>query len=195
MPAIATDAFTAANGTALTTYNPNWSINVGDFDIQTNALAANGAAAASESAARWSGDVFPNDQYAQATLAALSATVNAKIGIGVRLATDNSANYVGLYYDDDAGDTTMFKVVAGVWTQLGALFAGVRAVTDLFRLKAVGNLFTFELNNVSQGTRTDSSIVSGAAGVVGRGLTTGHRIDSWEGGSVGGGTPPMFRGI
>lgn len=180
----ATDVFTGANGTALTTYSANWSLNAGNFSIQTNALAANGAAAATETAARWNADVFPNDQYAQGVLAALSATVNANIGIGVRIATDNSANYYGLYYDDDTGDTLMFKVVAGVWTQLGAAFTAVRAVNDILRLEVSGTTLTYKLNGVSQGTRVDASLASGSAGVVGRGLTTAHRIDTWEGGSL-----------
>lgn len=180
----ATDVFTAANGTALTTYSASWSLNAGNFSIQTNALAANGAAATTETAARWNADAFPADQYAQGVLSALSATVNANIGIGVRIATDNSANYYGLYYDDDTGDTLIFKVVAGVWTQLGAAFTAVRAVNDILRLEVSGTTLTYKLNGTSQGTRTDSSLSSGSAGVVGRGLTTAHRIDTWEGGSL-----------
>lgn len=180
----ATESFTDTTGTALTTHSASWSLNIGDFSIQSNELAANGVLAADLCAARWNADAFPSDQYAQATLSSKGAVINARIGVGVRIATDGSANYYGLYYDDDASETTMFKVIAGVWSAIGAVFAGNRIVGDVLRLEIVGTTLQYFLNGVSQGTRTDSDLSSGSAGVVGRGLTTGHRIDNWEGGSL-----------
>lgn len=190
---VVTDAFTGTTGTALTTYNASWSLNAGDFDIQSNALAANGAATTTECAAAWTANAFTDDQYAQARLAATSATVNARVGVGVRLALDHSANYYGVYYDQDTGETYVFKNVAGTITQLGALFSGIRSVTDLFRLEGVGGVLEYLLNSVSQGTRSDSAFGSGSTGVVGRGTEPLHRIDDWEGGDIGVVQPTVVR--
>lgn len=184
-----TDNFTGSNGTALTTYSSSWSINAGDFAIQGNALAANGATSTTESAARRNDEAFPPNQYAQATISAKGAVLNAKIGVGVRIATDGSANYYGIYYDDDSGDVLMFKVVGGTWTQLGAAFNGTLAVGTIIRLEIKGTTLEYFRDTgagfVSQGTRTDSDLSSGAAGVVGRGLTTGQTIDDFSAGTFG----------
>lgn len=175
---MASDNFTGTNGTALTTYDANWILNAGDFSIQTNALAANGATGTTECAARYAG-TYPNDHFAEAALSAVAAVANARIGVAVRCATDASANYYGLYYDHDAGETYLFKVVAGAWTQLGASFTAGLSVGDTLRLDVTGTTLTYLLNGVSQGTRSDSDLSSGSPGVAGKGLTTGHRLDDW----------------
>lgn len=181
-----TETFTAANGTALTTYSSSWSLNAGDFAIQTNRLVPNGATSTTECAARWNADTFPNDQYAEATVPSLSGGgVNERSGVGVRIATDGSANYYGLYYDDDLSNVLMFKVVAGVWTQLGAAFAAL-AAGDVIRLEVIGTTLEYFKNTVSQGTRTDTDLTAGSAGVVGKGISAAQSLDDWTAGSLAG---------
>lgn len=194
---MATDAFTGTTNDPLTTYSGNWALNSGNFDIQSNALAANGAASTTESMAHWTADTPSDDQAAQAKLAAKSATFDARIGVGVRIALDNSANGYGLYYDEDGGETYLYKLVGGVVTQLGASFTAVRSVNEQFRLEVIGSILEYKLDSgsgfVSQGTRSDSTFASGSYGVSGKGTTAGHAMDDWLGESLGVASPAIFR--
>ncbi len=76
----ATEAFTNSNGTQLTTHSSNWTLNSGDFDIQSNALSPD--AASTENGAHWNADTFDDDQYAQATL--VDQFNSRTIGVAVR---------------------------------------------------------------------------------------------------------------
>lgn len=177
----ATDAFTGTNGTALPTYSANWANNAGAFVINTNAVAPNSAAA--ECGARWTADAFANDQYSQCVLSAKEGTSNFEVGIGVRHAAAATATYYG-YYQDGLNAGACFKNVAGTWTQLGAAF-GSAAASTVIRLEIAGTTLTVLHGGVSQGTRTDASIASGVAGLVGFGASTSQRADNWEGGNLG----------
>lgn len=176
----ATDTFTGANGTALPTYSANWANNTGAFVINTNAVAPNGAAA--ECGARWTADSFNANQYSQATLSAKQGTSSFEVGVGVRHAAAATATYYG-YYQDGLNAGACFKNVAGTWTQLGAAFGSAAAATVL-RLEVNSTTLTVYHGGVSQGTRTDSAIASGVAGLVGFGASTGQRADNWEGGDL-----------
>lgn len=187
----ATDTFTGANGTALQTYSANWTINAGAFQINTNACAPDSVG--NECGAGWNADTFDNDQYSQCTLSAKSGSNAHAAGPGVRHA-NSGATYYG-YYADGTTTAYAFKNVGGTWTQLGANFSSPAAGTVL-RLEVSGTTLTIKHNGVSQGTRTDSAIASGRAGVVGYSASTGMRIDDWEGGNLSGGgggvTVPKF---
>ena len=186
----ATDAFTGTDGTALTTYSANWSLNSGNFVINTNAVAPNQSA--TECGARWNADTFGNNQYAQSKLANITTT-GQTIGVAVRAATGGAASYYGFYADGSGGGKTfLFKMVAGSWTQLGSLGAAL-AVNDIIRLEVSGTTLTPKVNGSTQsppGARTDSAHSSGAAGLSGYSVSTSMRLDDWEGGNLGGGPPP-----
>jgi hypothetical protein len=182
------DACTDTNGVAIATHNARWSVNIGNFAIQTNQLAANGATSTTQSMAHYDptidGDTISPDQYFQWVIGSVAAVLNANIGGGVRIATDGSANGYGLYYSEDSNDSTMFKNVAGVLTQLGAVFTAVRVANDVCRLEVTGSTLTYRVNGTSQGTRSDSAFATGSFGPVGEGNTVGHTIDSLEGGNL-----------
>lgn len=180
----ATDTFTGTNGTALPTYSANWAANAGTIQINTNAYVA--ASAGNECGCRWTADAFNNDQYSQATLTAKDGTSNSEVGVGVRHAAAGTATYYG-YYQEGLSSGACFKNVGGTWTQLGAAFGSAGAGT-LLRLEVSGTTLTVYHAGVSQGTRTDSSIASGVAGVVAWGSATGTRCDGWEGGNLSAGT-------
>jgi len=186
----ATDAFTGTDGTALTTYSANWSLNSGNFVINTNAVAPNQAT--TECGARWNADTFGNDQYAQGKLAN-STTTGQTIGVAVRAATGGAASYYGFYADGSGGGKTfLFKMVAGTWTQLGSLGAAL-AVNAVLRLEVSGTTLTPKVNGSTQsppGAQTDSAHSSGAAGISGYSVSTSMRLDDWEGGNLGGRPPP-----
>ena len=186
----ATDAFTGTDGTALTTYSANWSLNSGNFVINTNAVAPNQLT--TECGARWNADTFGNDQYAQGKLANIT-TAGQTIGVAVRAATGGAASYYGFYADGSGGGKTfLFKMVAGTWTQLGSLGAAL-AVNAVLRLEVSGTTLTPKVNGSTQsppGAQTDSALASGAAGLSGYSASTAMRLDDWEGGNLGGGPPP-----
>ncbi len=66
----ATDAFTAADGTSLTTYSANWTHNAGSgFAIWSNAVyCTNGG----DGLAHWNADAFNNNQYGQVAFPAVA---------------------------------------------------------------------------------------------------------------------------
>lgn len=178
----ATDAFTAADGTALTTYSANWTNNGSTFSITSNALRCSSS---SEGAAHWNADTFGNDQYATATVTAITSF--AYIGVSVRCHASATTFYG---FESNSNDASyLFKYVAGVSTTLGSTGA-VFTVTDVLRLEASGTTITPKVDGATlnpPGAQTDSSISSGYAGVVGAGNDSGSRIDNWEGGNLGGG--------
>ena len=184
----ATDAFTGTNGTALTAYSSSWSLNSGNFAINTNAIYPNQSV--TECGARWNADTFENNQYAQGKLANI-ITTGQTIGVAVRISTSGAASYYGFYADGSGGGKTfLFKMVAGTWTQLGSLGAALSA-NDVLRLEINGTTLTPKVNGTTQsppGTQSDSALSSGAAGLSGYSVSTSMRLDDWEGGNLAGAT-------
>ena len=173
----ATDNFTAANGTALTTYSANWTLNNGNFAINTNAVYPNSGS--TENGAHWNADTFNNDQYSQGDL--ISEALGRAIGVAVRCHA-SAATFYG-WYNDTAG-SYLFKMVAGVWTQLGADQASW-AVNDIPRIEAEGTTIRGLVNGSTVITQTDSAIASGSAGLSGYHAASSVRLDNWEGGDLG----------
>ena len=182
----ATDAFTGTDGTALTTYSSNWSLNSGNFAIQTNSVHPNQSG--TECGARWAADTFNNNQYSQGRLANLTTT-GQTVGVAVRLSASGAASYYGFYADGSGGGKTFFfKMVSGIWTQLGSLGAAL-SVNDVIRLEINGTTLTPKVNGATQsppGTQSDSALASGAAGLSGYSVSTSMRLDDWEGGNLAG---------
>src|SRR3989304_5384307 len=75
-------------------------------------------------------------------------------------------------------------MVGGVWTQLGSDLANP-ANGSVLKLEVSGTTLTAYDDDVSQGSRTDSSIASGYAGVAAYGDNTTTRGDNFEGGNLG----------
>lgn len=177
----ATESFTNTDGTVLSSH-PNWSLNAGSLDIQSNAVAPNQGGG--ESGGRWNADSFNNDQYAFGTIVAV--TSGNDVGVGVRHSAGGS-NYYGYY--GSSLDAFLFKMVTGTWTQLGSTGNGL-SVNDVLHLEVVGTGLTAKKNGSvdtsvgTSGQATDSSLTSGSAGVTGFGDTTALRLDNWEGGNI-----------
>jgi len=173
----ATDSFTGTNGTQIEVYSANWTLNAGAIDIQSNAIAPDNPT--DESGAHWNADSFSNDQYAELTLAALAS--GYQIGPAVRAHVSAATYYI---YYTDGGATQIAKMVGGVWTQLGSDLANP-ANGSVLKLEVSGTTLTAYDDDVSQGSRTDSSIASGYAGVAAYGDNTTTRGDNFEGGNLG----------
>jgi hypothetical protein len=84
-------------------------------------------------------------------------------------------------------ETTMYKAVAGSFTQLGST-AAASAVNDVLEIDAVGTTITGKKNGVTIiGPVTDSAIATGDWGMWATGTVT-ITVDNWEGGVPGGAT-------
>jgi hypothetical protein len=171
--------FTAANGTALTTYDSNFQNNSGALAINTNSVHPNSAF--NEIGVRWNGDSFNADQYSQATLAAKPASNSFFIGVGCRHAAAGTASYY-LYYTANT-ETWFGKLVGGTFTAFGAVMGG-RSVGEVLRIEAEGTTIRAKINGAQQRAQTDSALASGAAGLTGYEQSTTLRLDDWEAGNV-----------
>jgi len=180
----ATDTFTGTTGTQLTTYSANWTLCLGDFDIQSNALSAD---ASGNNGAGWNADAFNDDQYAEATFAAVFQFVYLGVAVRCDVGTPDDTFY--LFYSDSTDGSYLEKIVNGAETQLGNKGATF-AVNDVIRIEASGTTITPIKNGGTlnpPNAQTDASISSGAAGVSGYDDSAFIRIDNWEGGNLGGG--------
>lgn len=126
---------------------------------------------------RWSDDTFNNDQYCQIALPAFGG---ASQGATVRASSSGKTFYVF-----NASGTTKLqfrKCVTGSFTSLGSDISVTLNANDIIKVTVSGTTLEGFLNGVSQGTRTDSDIGSGSAGMIVYWAV--DRIDNWEGGNL-----------
>lgn len=181
MTVIATDNFTGTNGDNLPTYSGNWTAVKGTLEIQSNAFAC--TTSGTHACAAWNADTFEDDQYAEATIIALSAST-LWLGVTVRC----SLSVTTFYLFDGSGTDGFFylKYVTGTATTLANDTANT-ADGDILRLEVTGTTLDGQDNGVTQiGTQTDSAITSGYAGVGGYNSSTTHLADDFEGGNLSG---------
>lgn len=174
----ASDNFVGTNGTALTVYSASWSNDKGAFQIQSNNAAAN--LSGDDAIVYWNADVFPNDQYSQATMTAISTT---HMGPAVRCPTVAAQTaYIEYGYSDHI---SLYKAVATNFTQLASVSL-TTAVNDVLRIEVVGTAISCKRNGslLSFGVKTDSALTSGQAGMAGFGTLTTFRLGTWSGGSM-----------
>lgn len=184
----ATDAFTAASDAALQTYSANWTISAGAFQVLAASDVVCPYSNGVESGAFWNADAFAANQYAQG---ALTGIVDSGSAIGVAVRCTAGGNYYGLYYGAGAGGGLyLFKMVGGAWIEIASATVGIWSVGDVIRLEVEGTTLTPKRNGVliaAIGTKTDSSLSSGAAGLSGYDALSECNLDNWEGGNLGGG--------
>ena len=171
-----TDTFTDADGTALATHDSDWVINFGGFAINSNSAHAD--ASGSISMAHREGNIWPADQYAEVTVAAIGSA--GSIGVAVRCTAGTTAT--GYVFYSDLYLSYLFKYVNGSFTQIGTTGSPFQA-GDVVRLEAIGTTLRPLVNGQlwAQGELTDASIASGYPGIGGYGNSTGSRIDDWVG--------------
>lgn len=133
------------------------------------------------------------DYKAQFTAKRFSAV--GEIGVLVRTATTgagiaNLSGYMLRWYETGAA-YQIYKIVSGVFTQLGTDFSGTCADGDVILLDVAGSgttTLTLKKNGTTLGTRTDSSSPITAAGLLGVWLnganstSTGWHIDQLQAG-------------
>jgi hypothetical protein len=177
----ASDNFNRANG----------SLGAGWTDMSDGGLAISNQMVVGN-AAGTSGDIrtgesYANDQYSQVTVTATPLTGTQWIGPMVRAQNGGTALYVGIYFWNNGSPQLMvFKRINGAWTQLGSSYAsGALAVGTTLTLTVVGSTLTFAQNGTTRVTASDTSLASGAPGIMANGAAT---ADNWAGGTVVGTT-------
>lgn len=192
----ATDSFTAANGTALTTYSANWTLNHGNFNIENNSACINSSAATGLT--HWNADTFGNDQYAQGNIS-LSGTSGDYVGLAVRVAASAETGYVFHCQGPQgaANGCTLYRGVAGSYTALGSTWTSPTS-GDLMKITVAGQNTSTVITVIDAGTTmitfTDTSgsaINSGSAGMAGFNADTGNCIDNFQADNFSAAAPTM----
>lgn len=154
---MATDTFTAANGTALTTYSGSWTQIVGAMEIQSNAVI--GDTAVNFSAARWTADAFNSDHYAQVTV---SGSANGYCGPGVRLSSDGDGYF--LLWNPVANTLDLSRIDNGnSESNLDSIAAPPAG--SVLRLEATGSVITAYVNGTPVMSESDPTYSGGAPGL------------------------------
>ena len=188
----ASDAFTDTDGVQLTTHNTSFTLQTGDFDIQSNALSPD-SGNSTKVLARWNADTFDNDQYAALTLIARLDCSYSGIGPAVRVSSGAVTSY---QYYVDRGSGYLSKFVAGTETSLSesSYSLSVPALNAVLRIEASGTTITALIDGATTGAptpQTDNAIASGSGGIGGWTYATisrtNMRMDNWAAGNLGGG--------
>ena len=134
--------------------------------------------------ALYSGIAWPNDQYAEITIAAIVANTSA---VGVILRCSLSAeNYYTVYARN--GRIFIFVCSAGTQTLLGSHTVTAPGVVagGIVKGQIQGNTISGFYNGVLQLSVTDSTFSSGSAGILIESATTlaNAQASSWDGGNL-----------
>jgi hypothetical protein len=178
----ATDAFNGSNGSTLAG-RTGWTVYAGSCEVTTandpaGSMRVNGLL----TIAGWTDDVFGNDQYAEFVISADAG--DEWFGPAVRATQGASGATFGDGYicrgdgaikrfDDANGNTGETTLASGLT---------VVVVTDVLRAEANGTTITRKIDGATQGSVTDATYASGAAGV--GGYSSSLEANNWEGGNL-----------
>jgi hypothetical protein len=186
-----TDDFNRADSTAL---GANWTEDSGQWLIASNALTQSTITGVYFKC-RWVGTALDgNNNYAQVAGTANTSTVG--YGAFVRGATSGTVTYYAAAVFPGDSDY-LLEITAGAETILDTGSArGTGTLT--VRVEADGTAITGLVDTVSSTSATDSSLTTGAAGVMCYGninSAVAGSIDNFAGGDLAGGGPatPAFR--
>ena len=126
-----------------------------------------------ESGLLWSGpafDIASNDMWMEFTVF-YNFAAGDHMGFGLRM-SNSVETYYGFWCDN--ANYEIFKVIAGSRTNLdtGSLTAAPTQ-NDIMRAEVEGTSLKYYLNDVLQGSATDSDISSGYYGIIGDGVASG----------------------
>ena len=177
MAVIATDNFTGADASPI---GGNWTTAGGSGAMRrvSNTIAT--VTAATESAAYWNANSFPNDQYSKYTETTVGT--NGDQGAVVRCATSGTQKnyYWASSFTLNPDNEGLNKFVNNNFTHILTQNVTNFVNGDIIGAEAQGTTIRFLKNNVVQGSVTDSSHASGAAGIFM--FESDCRGDNWEGG-------------
>lgn len=161
-PLLVEDAFVRADqgpppSSSYTSFN-------GGLKVASNRLVTAGTAG-QDSVARYDVDLVA-DQVVQATVAVKPGHTNS-VGLLARMGTTGALNGYALRAQEVVAGTdvwTIWKVVAGAWTQLGATVNQEYAVNDKITFVVVGNVLSGYQNGTLVISRTDSTFAGAGRG-------------------------------
>lgn len=160
MTQLASDNFTRANGGLGANWTVNSSIGIsGPLTISSN-NAVSGSSGANMDV--YTAVAAPNDGYAEITLgSAVDPTTDSGVWVIYRASTTAETGY---FAQCNTVETRLYKMVAGVFTQLGSN-GPAGAAGDVIRIICNGTAHTVTKNGTSIITATDSAIASGGAAI------------------------------
>lgn len=179
MTQLAADDFERADGAL----GANWTAQ-GNYDsapvILSGRAAPGGASQGDNSAARYTGISWPDDQYSEITPAVVPTTGNGGVAAHIRIGAAANRDCYGIAGDQSA--TQLYKFVLSSYTQLGTSGPGI-AAGDTLRVWAVGTSIYASKNGslICGSPITDGDQTAGDAGIQIEGTTA--RIESWTGGT------------
>jgi len=179
---VATQTFTASDGTGLTSYNASFTVIEAGHGIYSNTLYALNSG--KWNAAYWAGDTFDDNQYAQCKVSLLATSDGT--GVGVRMTGTSAANFNAYWFQYKASAGTLEKISNGTNSTLGAAFSAP-SLNSTVKLTVSGTTLEVFYDGVSQGTRTDASFASGSAGVITYSNDTSASLDDWAAGNLSSG--------
>ena len=173
----ATDDFNRADANPI---GGNWTTVFGESALKiVSNQCLQSVSGANRNAAYWNADSFNNDQYSKVKIVSLG-TLNT-VGPLVRVSPSAETFYRVV---TSTTTITVSKCIVGSFTNIGATISYTFATGDTLKLAVAGTTLEVFVNYVSVGTRTDSDIASGSAGIYSRGDGI---VDDWEGGNVAAG--------
>lgn len=156
---MATDSFTASDGTQLTAYNADWLLGnaiASDWVMQSNAVRTPFDRVALS--AYYTGS-FANDQYAEAKVAQ-TGSASQYLGVAVRC---SGGNFYG-FAVDGARYVVWKHLSPGGYTELAFATRAI-GVGDVIRLEASGTTLIAKHNGATVVTVTDASLSTGSPGL------------------------------
>lgn len=176
---IASDSFTAGDGTALTAHNALWVNFLAAPEIQSNAASNN---VTGIGLVGWNA-TFSNDQYSE-VVATLTGNVGSVMGPMVRLSDIAGGGDGYVWITDGGGQSELFRIDNGSASGLTANDADNPVTGDTMRIEIRGSRITCKLNGVQVMTFVDTNYPSGDSGIGFSGNTEAQRALSWSGGDL-----------
>lgn len=183
MAQLASDTFDRADGGL----GGNWTTTTGESAPSILSNAVHGASNV-VSGARYSGIVWPNDQYASAILGLISVDTDNGAGVACRIASAANTCYLA---QPNTVETRLYRNVGGTFAKLGN-DGPPCAAGDLLELYCLGTYLTVWRNKVLIIAADDNNILSGDAGLFISLTSSDGQILDWIGGSVAGPVVPDY---
>jgi Putative esterase len=173
----ASDNFNRADGGL----GANWTaISDGGMTIASQQVVGTAAQVTGDT---WTANTFGSDQYSEVQVTSTSMSGIQWVGPAVRVQNGGQDGYVGIYsWNSGSPVLELFERSGGSWTQLGAYNSGPLAAGTKLRLVALGNSISFMVNGVQRIGISDSSLSTGAPGIMAFDSAT---ADNWSAGTPG----------
>ncbi len=185
MAILAIDSFQRANENPLSN-GGNWTTVTSENANQIVSDVCEGSTASARNSSFFSGIAWPNDQYAEITLAGAPGN-SAAVGVIARCAAAAETYFYALMTNNGAGNfaLTLNHRLAGSSHATGTVNGFSPVAGDVLRIQAIGTTISAWYNGVQQISVTDANIASGSAGLYNQPSSTlsGAQISRWDGGN------------